>query len=63
MTIAALAVILFNEGISFAETAKSSSQKILSHSPDILYIKAGNKVSDLKFDKELSIKKKDTTVL
>ena len=62
MTISALAIILFNEGISFAETAKSSTQSILSHSPDILYIKADNKVSDLKFDKELSIKEKGYTV-
>ena len=62
MTIAALAMILFNEGISFAETAKSSSQNILSHSPDTLYIKAGNKVSDLKFDKELSLKEEGYNV-
>jgi hypothetical protein len=57
MIIAILAVILFNEGISFAETAKSSTQKILSHTPDTLYIKAGNRVSDLRFEKELSLKK------
>jgi len=62
MTIAALSIIFFNEGISFAETAKSSSQNILSHSPDTLYIKADNKVSDLKFDKELTFKEDGYTV-
>jgi phage shock protein PspC (stress-responsive transcriptional regulator) len=56
MTIAALAIILFSEGISFADTAKSSSQNIFSHPPDTLYMKANNKVSDLKFDNELFFK-------
>jgi phage shock protein PspC (stress-responsive transcriptional regulator) len=56
MLIAILAVILFNEGISFAETARTSSQKILSHTPDTLYIKAGNKAADLKFEKELNFR-------
>jgi len=54
LTIFALAMILFNEGISFAETGRSSSQKILTHSPDTLYIIADKKISELKFDKELS---------
>ena len=43
MTIAALSMILFNEGISFAETAKTSTQKIFPDSPDTLYIKARSK--------------------
>jgi phage shock protein PspC (stress-responsive transcriptional regulator) len=62
MTIAALAIILFNEGISFAETAKSSSQKILQNSPDTLYIIADKKVSDLKYEKELSLNNDGYTV-
>ena len=33
MLIATLAVILFNEGLSFAETARTSTQKIFPHSP------------------------------
>ena len=56
MIIAILAVILFNEGLSFAETAKASTQKIISPIPDTLYIKAGNRVSDLKIEKELSFR-------
>ncbi|MCX6326186.1 MAG: PspC domain-containing protein [Bacteroidia bacterium] len=62
LTLAVLAMILFNEGISFAETGKSSSQYILPNKPDTLYIKADKKVSDLKFDKELSLKKEAYTV-
>ena len=62
ISLTALAMILFNEGISFAETARYSTQKIFSHSPDTLYIKTDNKVSDLKFDKELSIKQEGYTV-
>lgn len=50
-----LSIFLFNEGISFAETAKSSSQEILTRAPDTLYVITDKKVSDLRFDKELSI--------
>ncbi|MBK7711446.1 MAG: PspC domain-containing protein [Bacteroidales bacterium] len=56
MLIAILAVILFNEGISFAETARTSTQKIFSTAPDTLYIKAGNRSSDLIFEKELNFR-------
>lgn len=56
MIIATLAVILFNEGISFAETARASTQKKFTHLPDTLYIKAGNRTADLKFEKELNFR-------
>jgi phage shock protein PspC (stress-responsive transcriptional regulator) len=56
MLIAILAVILFNEGISFAETARTSAQKIFTTVPDTLYIKTGNRVSDLKVEKELNFR-------
>src|SRR5664279_4167268 len=38
MTIAALSIIGFNEGVSFAETAKSSVESVLTRTPDTLYI-------------------------
>jgi phage shock protein PspC (stress-responsive transcriptional regulator) len=63
MLIAILAVILFNEGISFAETARTSAQKIFSHTPDILYIKAGNRASELKFDKELNFREEGYNIM
>jgi phage shock protein PspC (stress-responsive transcriptional regulator) len=62
VALTALAIILFNEGISFAETAKTSSQKILENSPDTLYIIADKKVSDLKYEKELSLRNEGYTV-
>ena len=62
LALAALAMILFNEEISFAETAKSSSQFILPNKPDTLYIMADKKVSELKFDNELSLKVEAYTV-
>jgi phage shock protein PspC (stress-responsive transcriptional regulator) len=62
MTIAVLAIILFNEGISFAETSKSSSWKILANSPDTLYIMADKKVSGLKYEKEISLRDEGYTV-
>jgi phage shock protein PspC (stress-responsive transcriptional regulator) len=57
LTIAALSMLLFKEGISFAEAGKISSQSIFSHSPDTLYIVADKKISDLKYEKEISLKR------
>ncbi len=37
MSVAALSILLFNEGISFAETAKSVSEVVLEKSPEDLY--------------------------
>lgn len=55
MSIAALSIILFNEGVGYAETAKATSSKILKELPDTLYIKSGKSISDLKYDHEISI--------
>jgi phage shock protein PspC (stress-responsive transcriptional regulator) len=63
MSIAALALILFNEGISFAESSKTSSQIVFSDSPDTLYIITDRKIADLKIDKEISLKEEAYTVL
>ena len=63
MLIATLAVILFNEGISFAETSRTSAQKVFSSVPDTLYIRAGNKASDLKFEKELNFREEGYNIM
>lgn len=55
MSIAALSIILFNEGVGYAETGKATSSKILKESPDTLYIKSGKSLSELKYDHEISI--------
>ncbi|HPT22551.1 MAG TPA: hypothetical protein PLR88_11445, partial [Bacteroidales bacterium] len=53
-SVSALSMILFHEGISFAQTSRSSSQIFMSDTPDTLHVISGNKASDLKFDKEIS---------
>jgi phage shock protein PspC (stress-responsive transcriptional regulator) len=63
MLIAILAVILFNEGLSFAETARSSVQKVFPHSPQTLYIKAGKRASDLKIEKELNFREEGYNIM
>jgi phage shock protein PspC (stress-responsive transcriptional regulator) len=62
MSVAALSIMLFNEGVSFAETARTSSLDIISESPDNLYIMSGSKISDLNYDKEISIPDEDYAV-
>ncbi len=55
MTIAALSILLFNEGISFAETGKTTTETVLPHRPDTLYVTTDHKIADLKYDKEISL--------
>jgi len=62
ISITALAIILFNEGISFAETAKSSQEELLTVNKDTLYIRTDNKISSSKIDKELSVKEEGYSV-
>jgi Putative stress-responsive transcriptional regulator len=62
MTIAALAIISFNEGISFAQTAKISAEMVLPHSPDTLYIKSDQKIADLKYGKEIVLPHEEYSV-
>jgi len=47
VSIAALSILLFNEGISFAETAKSTSQEYFRAVPDTLYIRSEKRISEL----------------
>jgi hypothetical protein len=54
MCVAALSILLFNEGISYAETGKAVSEEVLGNAPSDLYIVAKHKVADLHFDKEIS---------
>ncbi len=55
MCTAALSIILFNEGIGFAEMEKTVSEEYFRNVPDTLYIISGKKVSGLNTDKEISI--------
>src|SRR5664279_3314814 len=62
MTIAALSIIGFNEGVSFAETAKSSVETVLVKTPDTLYVHTDNKIADLKYEKEISLPHEEYSV-
>ncbi len=53
--IAVLSLILFNEGIGFAETASTVSGTIVEKAPRDLYIVSDKKVSDLNYDEEITL--------
>ena len=52
ISLASLSILLFNEGVSFAETSTSATRNILSQSSDTLYIVSGRKADDISFEKE-----------
>jgi phage shock protein PspC (stress-responsive transcriptional regulator) len=52
--VAALSVLLFNEGLSYSEEAKIVSEDVIEKAPKDLYIMAEHKVADLHYDKEIS---------
>jgi len=52
--LSALSLILFHEGINFNRIARTSTQIVMPHVPDTLYLTTGKKVADLKFNKEIS---------
>ena len=62
MSVAALSILLFNEGISFSETARSVSEVVIEKAPQELYIITEHKVSDLNYDKEISFHEEDYNV-
>jgi phage shock protein PspC (stress-responsive transcriptional regulator) len=55
VSISALLMILFNQGISFAETGSKNETFTIESVPDTLYLKISNRISDLKYDKELTL--------
>jgi len=62
VSIAALSILLFNEGISFTENAKSISQEYFKTVPDTLYIISDKKISDLSVDNEIRIPDDEYTI-
>jgi phage shock protein PspC (stress-responsive transcriptional regulator) len=63
MSAAALSIILFNEGIGFSETGKTSSREYFKEAPDTLYIRSGMKISDIKVDKEITVPGEENDVV
>jgi phage shock protein PspC (stress-responsive transcriptional regulator) len=55
LSIGALTIMLFNEGISFAESGNKNEQIVLEQHHDTLYLKVDRKISDLKYEKEISM--------
>ncbi len=55
LCVASLAIISVNEGISYAERGETTSLEYIGPTPDTLYIMAGEKISDLNADKEISV--------
>lgn len=55
ISIAILSIIMFNEGISFAETARSTSRDYFKMVPDTVYIKSGAKISELYITNEIRL--------
>jgi len=62
VTLATLAIILFNEGFSFAESARTTSQTLLPESTDTLYVMTDKKIADLKYEKRFSIPDDNFTI-
>jgi phage shock protein PspC (stress-responsive transcriptional regulator) len=62
LSITALAMLLFNEGISFAETGRSQSQLIFEEKPDTIFIMTDHKAADLQYDKEFSLPDEDYSI-
>ena len=63
MSLAALTIICFNEGISFARTSKTVVETVLANPTDTLYVVTDQKVADLKFDKNISLPHDEYSVL
>lgn len=55
LSLAVLSIMLFNEGISFAETARSVSQDYFKAVPDTVYVKSGAKISEQYVDNEIRL--------
>lgn len=55
VSVTVLSIILFNEGLSFAETARSISRDYFKKVPETLYIKSAAKISGLTVDNEIRL--------
>ncbi len=62
MALTALAIIMFNEGMSFAKTANTTTKTVLTDSPDTLYITTDRKISELKYQSEFTLPHEEYSV-
>jgi phage shock protein PspC (stress-responsive transcriptional regulator) len=54
VSLTALSMMLFNEGIGFSEKGRTSYHEYFNEPPDTLYVKDGLKISSLGIDKEIA---------
>ena len=52
MSVTALAIIMFNQGISFKESGRTTTKAILPGTPDTIYVTTDHKIDDLKYSKK-----------
>ncbi len=52
--LAALSALLFNEGTGYAETTKKDTGEVLKKTTGNVYIFSGNKINDIRYDREIS---------
>jgi len=62
MALTALAIIMFNEGMSFAKTANATTNTILNTSSDTLYVTTDRKISQLKYQKQFTLPHEEYSV-
>ncbi|MCU0456674.1 MAG: PspC domain-containing protein [Bacteroidales bacterium] len=62
MSAAALSIMLFNEGIGFAEKGRTTYTETMRLVPDTLFIRSGVKIADLRYDKEIVIPEEENDV-
>jgi len=63
ISLAAFSILLFNEGVGFAELSGNVSEEVIGKSPSDLYISAGKTVENLKFDKDITFDREYTVFL
>ncbi len=63
ISLAVFSILLFNEGVGFAEMSGIVSEDVIGKSPRDLYISAGKKVENLRFDKDITFDRDYTVFL
>lgn len=63
ISLAVFSILLFNEGVGFAEMSGSVSEEVIGKAPRDLYITADKKVENLKFDKDITFDRDYTVFL
>jgi phage shock protein PspC (stress-responsive transcriptional regulator) len=63
LSVTALAILLFSEGVSFAERSGSSFKTPMNNLSDTIYVTSGNRVSDLISDRTLPFNTEKYSVL